>query len=139
MTDCDPQQLNAEPANNGTQSEHHIIKTQSYEGPFPPPVLLKQFEEVLPGSAERIFQYSEREQKHRHDIENKQIETISTATKVNTYVDVAGRVFGMVFLVVTFLAALHFSFVDRSWDFACLFYSPSIIAGLVVLIKGRSK
>lgn len=137
MSDTE-QKLDIEPANHGAKHQR-IVRAQSYEGPFPPPALLRQFEDVLPGAAERIFQYSEREQQHRHDVERTQVETIAASTKANTYMDIVGRLFGMLFLGITFAAALHFSFVEKSVEFAALFYSPSIIAGLVLLIKGRSK
>lgn len=137
MSDSE-QKLDIEPANKGAKQKH-IVRAQSYEGPFPPPALLQQFEEVLPGAAERIFQYSEREQQHRHGIERTQVETIAASTKANTCMDVVGRLFGMLFLAITFAAALHFSFVDKNIEFAALFYSPSIIAGLILLIKGRAK
>lgn len=44
---------------------------EEYHGPIPHPNILRQFEEILPGSADRILRLSEEEQKHRHELENK--------------------------------------------------------------------
>lgn len=132
------QKLDIEPANKSA-TQKHIVQTQSYEGPFPPPALLRQFENILPGAAERIFQFSEREQRHRHEMESKQVEAIATSTKANTIIDIIGRVFGMLFLVITFGVALYFSFIDRSFEFAAMFYSPSIVFALAAIITGRHK
>lgn len=38
----------------------------SFSGPIPPPALLKEYDEALPGCAERVVQMAEREQSARH-------------------------------------------------------------------------
>ena len=45
----------------------YAAATINLEGQIPPPDQLKQFEEALPRSDERIFQMAEREQNHRQD------------------------------------------------------------------------
>lgn len=47
----------------------NIIAT-SFSGPLPPPGIIAGYEEILPGSADRIFTMAENEQRHRHDVEN---------------------------------------------------------------------
>lgn len=41
-----------------------------FSGPIPPPAVLKQYEEISPGSADRILSMAEKEQHHRHRLEN---------------------------------------------------------------------
>ena len=41
----------------------------NWSGPYPPPDLLRGYEDVLPGSADRIISMAERQQEHRHDLE----------------------------------------------------------------------
>jgi uncharacterized membrane protein len=38
-------------------------------GPLPSPVLLEQYDQVLPGLAETIVRMAEREQAHRHEMD----------------------------------------------------------------------
>ena len=38
-------------------------------GPLPPPEMLAGYEEVLPGSPERILRMAEKQEEHRHSIE----------------------------------------------------------------------
>ncbi|MDP8929869.1 MAG: DUF2335 domain-containing protein [Actinomycetota bacterium] len=45
------------------------LSAESYTGPLPHPSILQRFEEVLPGSAERIFQMAEEQAQHRQDLE----------------------------------------------------------------------
>lgn len=111
----------------------------SYSGPLPPPSFLNQFEQIVPGSAERIIQYSEREQAHRHKIEDLQTETIAKTSLINARADAIGRVFGVFFLMGTFGVAVYFSVFEKDFGFATLFYSPSIIFAIISLIKGRKK
>ena len=40
----------------------------SFSGPLPPPELLKQYDEVVPGAADRIISMAEAEQAHEADM-----------------------------------------------------------------------
>lgn len=46
------------------------IQSVSFKGPLPPPALNKEYENVLPGSADRIMLMAESEQQHRHGMDN---------------------------------------------------------------------
>lgn len=54
---------------NLSASQKVLISGQ-FSGPLPPPAYLEHYERVLPGAAERIFDWSEQEQRQRHDFEN---------------------------------------------------------------------
>lgn len=58
------------------EQESGGIKTSFYwsSGPLPDPVQLRQYEEVLPGSAERIFSAFEAQVSHRMDLEKNLID-----------------------------------------------------------------
>jgi len=45
------------------------IVAQQFQGPLPPPALLKQYEENFPGAAERIFKMAEKQAEHRQTLE----------------------------------------------------------------------
>ncbi|MEB3244731.1 MAG: DUF2335 domain-containing protein [Vampirovibrionales bacterium] len=49
----------------------HRRERYVFSGPTPPPELLKAYESIQPGFADRLMQHAEREQAHRHqtDIE----------------------------------------------------------------------
>jgi uncharacterized membrane protein len=44
--------------------------SQKYSGPLPPPKMLHDYDLVTPGFAERIVSMAEKEQGHRHNLEN---------------------------------------------------------------------
>lgn len=58
----------------------------SFKGPIPPAFMLKEYEEVLPGSAERILSMAERQSAHRQEIEK-------TVIKSKSISEIAGVIF----------------------------------------------
>jgi len=60
---------------SGQTSEKQLVAMQTeFRGPLPPPELLQRYEEIHPGTAERIIQQFERETQHRHAIEHKVVD-----------------------------------------------------------------
>lgn len=58
----------------GNSDTSLVSIAQSFEGPLPPPTFLKQYEEALPGAADRIFALAESQTKHRIELENRLLE-----------------------------------------------------------------
>jgi uncharacterized membrane protein len=56
----------------------------SYSGPLPHPDILKSFEEVLPGSAQRIFVQFEEQSAHRRAMEAKVISSGAFSQRVGS-------------------------------------------------------
>jgi len=48
-----------------------LIHSMYHAGPLPPPETLKEYNEILPDAAERIFSMAEKEQEHKHTTEIK--------------------------------------------------------------------
>ena len=73
------------PQNNQSSSkENKVILTeisQSFSGPLPPPDILRQFDEVVPGAAERIIKMAEDQSLHRRSLEAKVIHSGVTDSK----------------------------------------------------------
>ena len=40
-----------------------------YSGPIPPPEMMREFDAVVPGAADRILSMAERQETHRHSLE----------------------------------------------------------------------
>lgn len=47
------------------------ITSEVHRGPIPHPRILKGYEEIIPGAADRILSMAESEAQHRHEIDNK--------------------------------------------------------------------
>jgi len=52
-----------------------VIEAAAFSGPLPPPSMYNEYNEVLPGSAERILTMAEKEQDHRIKWESDALET----------------------------------------------------------------
>ena len=62
----------ARQTNQVTQAKMHA---EHFSGPLPHPSLLKQYDEVHPGFAERIIAMAEKQAKHRQDLESRVIDS----------------------------------------------------------------
>lgn len=49
------------------------IAAAAFQGPIPPPSILRGYDEIIPNGAERIMTMAEDEQEHRHDLEKRQV------------------------------------------------------------------
>ncbi|MBY0460111.1 MAG: DUF2335 domain-containing protein, partial [Gemmataceae bacterium] len=47
------------------ESAGSVVIGASFQGPLPPPAILAQYNQVLDGAAERIFQMAEKQAAHR--------------------------------------------------------------------------
>ncbi|MEK7586811.1 MAG: DUF2335 domain-containing protein [Patescibacteria group bacterium] len=72
--------------------------TQIFSGPLPHPEILKKFDEVVPGAAERIIKMAEDQSIHRKELEKKVINSDIARSKW-------GQILGFVISVIGLLAA----------------------------------
>ena len=47
-----------------------VIQAASFSGPLPPSAMYREYEEVMPGSANRLMELTENQQEHRHKWES---------------------------------------------------------------------
>lgn len=86
-----------------------------FEGPMPPPAILRGYEDVLAGSADRIISMAEKQQAHRMDMERAVIES-------DIQMERLGLVAGFVLALTVAVGSMG------------LIYTGNEITGLVVLI-----
>jgi uncharacterized membrane protein len=54
----------------------------TYEGPLPPASEFEHYERVCPGAADRILAMAEKEESHRHETEDRIVNSVIKQTKV---------------------------------------------------------
>lgn len=95
------QQAAADPEQKGMgQVFSGQLKVSQYTGPFPAPEILSDYEEVLPGAAERLFKLVESEQEHRHQMQKAQIEAQIQDQKDIREIEKRGQIFGLVIAAI---------------------------------------
>ena len=77
----------------------HQQSVQSFSGPLPPPSVLKQYDDIVPGAAERIIKMAEEQFVHRTTIEKEVIISDIKRSKL-------GQRFGFIIAIVGLLVAL---------------------------------
>lgn len=68
-SECSDPALNDTLAEVPEETKIAYAQAASFNGPLPPPILFEHYNQVLPGSAERILQLTENEQSHRQQWE----------------------------------------------------------------------
>lgn len=76
------------------------IVQSSFAGPIPPPEVIKGYESVLPGSAERLMKMAEKEQQHRFEIDN-------LLTKGYLSLNVRGQILGFMIVIALIVAIVY--------------------------------
>jgi uncharacterized membrane protein len=106
--------------------QQHIT---TFKGPIPPPEILKKYEEVCPGSPERILKIAEKQIDHRIKIE-------STIVNRRTLQNLMGQFIGA--LLVLFLGWIAFRMAMQGYTtLAGVILSTTIISLSVIFVLGK--
>lgn len=62
-------------SNQAARVVQQTVQAQFHQGPLPPPELLRQYDTISPGAADRIIAMAEGEAVHRRESENKQLDS----------------------------------------------------------------
>lgn len=85
-----------------------ILEAAKFSGPLPPPSMYKGYEEVLPGSAERILTMAEKEQEHRITWESKALHVMEREVFL-------GQWFGLGIALCCIIAAVFLAASGYQW------------------------
>jgi uncharacterized membrane protein len=106
-------------------------KVEQFSGPLPPPAILEQYNNVVPGAAERILKMAEEQSNHRRSLEQKVISSDVDNARL-------GMVFGFIIGLVAILAGVYIVIIDKNNQ--GYFLSLGAIVALVgVFVYGRKK
>lgn len=86
---------------SGTFEEKKVaLQEISHHGPIPHPLVLKGYDELIPGAAERIIRMAEMQARHRQELE-------SIAVKSGARDSLMGLIFGFIIGLVTVLSGSY--------------------------------
>lgn len=105
-----------------------VHQRSEWSAPLPPPVILQEYEQILPGGAERVFAMTELEQKHRHQFEDKDI-------NLGTKLKLRGQGAAIVLIVLSFFAAFAAQWLFENPWFAAGFMAPAVFGIIAKFIK----
>lgn len=86
---------------------HTQIQHPNYEGPIPHPSLLKEFEAMKPGLAERIIVMAEQEAQHRRAMEQKVLDAQIDDARKYRRTELTGQICGLAIGLAAIFAATY--------------------------------
>jgi uncharacterized membrane protein len=105
------------------------VQQISWQGPFPPPEAIKGYEQVLPGSFDRIMTMAEEAQRA-------QIETVREAQKLTSRDTARGAWLGFVVTLTAIGAAIWCASMKQPWV-ASLFLAVPVMAVAKALVQAK--
>jgi uncharacterized membrane protein len=121
------------PPSQATDKRHQppiTLQSRRWNGPLPPPAILDQFEQVIPGSAERILQMAEKEQAHRLAREEKE-----SAADIRD--SSRGQTLGGIVALSAILGAVANSVLGGPWQASVALVGIPILGAVQAFIRGR--
>jgi uncharacterized membrane protein len=109
---------------------HRILVSENFSGPMPHPRHLEGYEQILPGSAERILSMAEKAQDH-----NIAMETLIVRAEIDD--QKRGMRYGLAGLLVALALAGYSAFLGRA-DLAAIFTGTVILGAVTLFVRGRS-
>lgn len=102
-----------------------IGKAASFSGPFPPPQILDAYNQPIEDGAERIMSYTEREQAHRFEMDEKTLEYYSR-----------GQTFGFILGLIGVAGGLLIAYEGQGLvGFGAFFSSLASLVGIFMYDK----
>ncbi|MBW7920929.1 MAG: DUF2335 domain-containing protein [Rubellimicrobium sp.] len=108
-----------------------IVVSEQFFGPMPHPKHLREYEDTLPGAAERILSMAERTLDHNAAMEQTAIDAEIADRKL-------GMLIGAGLFALMIVAAFGTLFITDNPVVPGLFLGAAAIGGVVAFIKGRN-
>ena len=111
-------------------SNEQLVVTQ-WKAPLPPPELLAQYNQCIPGGAERVLKMIEDEQAHRINYENELLQIMSKDTK-------RGQWLGFGIAACAMLAAAVGSWLGMDYKVSIALVSLPVLGIIKSIVESRS-
>lgn len=106
-----------------------------FRGPLPPPAVLKEYEQLLPGATERLLTMSEQQTAHRLQMQRESMELTSVAVQASASRANRGQIFAAFIATFIILVGLVVALFENAWAGAVIISVD--VAGIVgAFIRG---
>ena len=116
---------------NNKQNQQIIQMSGQYSGPLPIPSHLEQYEQILPGAADRIIRMAEKQSEHRQELEKRVI-------KSDTRNSLAGLIFGFIIGIVGIVRGAYLISIGQIIE-GSIFGGGTIVSLVGTFIYGSQK
>lgn len=131
-----PTEKKTSDASQNQVSIQQQMVAEQFQGPIPPPSLLEGYENLLPGSADRILAMAEKETDHRQNMEKKALGAEIQGLGYEASDTKRGQIFGLIIGVTAIISGTYAAVNGAQW--AGSFIGAGGVIGLVpAFIVGR--
>ena len=138
----------SKPAQTAQQVQTIQATQTTFTGPMPPPELLRQYDAVVLGAAERILVMAEKEAQHRQAQESQalnanvqaqkqQLNITEQQTKATFWSDAIGQVCGFIVSLICIAGAVYLALNGQPWVAGLLAGLP--LAAIIRAFRERPK
>ena len=108
-----------------------VVAAQHFTGPIPPPEMLRRYEELLPGSADRIIAMAEKQSGHRQKLE-------SDVIGANIINERLGMILGFIICILAISGGVYAVMHGKSVEGIAAIITP-LAALVAVFVYGKSR
>lgn len=128
-----PTKQQAQKKKKQSQNNHQqlIATAAQFSGPLPPPTILQQYDETVPGAAERIIAMAEGESEHQKYMEK-------TAMHLKSRENRLGQYFAMATVILAFSTSIACAYMGATTA-AAIIGGATVVGLVAVFITGREK
>lgn len=125
---------------NDNGQEMKVVHQEAYQGSLPHPDLLKKFEEITPGAAERILAMAEKEQQHRHELEKEIVAKENDNIKNELSLKNTGLIFAFILAFSIISGGIYLLMTNKSLEgFGLILGTIGMIITPFFFIKNNNK
>lgn len=120
------------PVEDQSQSGQHgmmLLSQEVFSGPLPHPEVMRQYEEVVPGSAERILTMAEEQSRHRISMESKIIPGQQRESS-------RGQIFGFILCLLLITVGTYAIYCDHEW-IGGIILTITVVSVASLFVSGR--
>lgn len=119
-------------ATNSEPTSRMSLQRAEFKGPLPPPQILQQYNDIVPGAAERILSMAEDMASHQRDIQSRAIDIDSMIVGSDNRARTSGQwmAFGIVILSFSLTALGAWMEKPEIQDF----FSKTSLGGIILIV-----
>ena len=121
------------------------VRFSSFQGPLPPPDILRQYNDVIPDLAERIVRMTEMEQIHRHECDNRDLsvkerlaEQAIKESQSEIWITRIGQAVGCLLSIGSLAFAVHLALHGQPWQIVTTFAAVPSAALIYAAVRWKS-
>jgi len=108
-----------------------VTRVEQHSGPLPHPRIIREYEEIIPGGADRIIKMAELEQSQRHELEKQVLQIDRDANRATIDTDRMGMLSALIVALVTLIGGIYLLSIGIDIGGLVLLLAPLVgIAGV---------